>query len=710
MIDAIDFCLGLWYNGNMQTPNKQSKSILSRLLATENISVIHRADARTASFNVRDRVLVLPILSDNMSNELYDMIVGHEVGHALFTPYTEEDEKSIRKGNGMSAAHKIGGDNFQLAGTYLNIVEDARIEKLMKEKFAGLRRDFNIGYKELHDMDFFEVKDKDVSLLSFIDRINLHYKVGTYIDNYISFNEVEMKFINEIDEARTFEQVIDITTRIWEYTKDERTNSPKTVNQSTKFDPNGTKGMNGTGSTMQDDGSPSNGSRQADNYTNIPIIGSTQRTFDAKSNLLNNNLYKNYEYQTIPDLKNNPIVDFKKIMNYFNPYSNSHPNPYANADTQYQEFSNKSKNAVNILVKQFLTKKAAKDSHRASIHRSGSIDSVRMMNYMFTDDIFLRMKTVKKGKSHGLVFYIDWSGSMGASLPDTLRQLFQIVFFCRRMNIPYEVFAFSSLGVDLEEYSKRWSYPAGFMGNQHAFHNFSLLNLLSSRMKTHEFNTMMRNLFVIIDAYSPRSRNGYSPIPPELSLSSTPLDEAIISAIDFVPKFKRDNSLDIVHTVFLTDGETTGSALPPSNGMYKNFFTYKGQSYIIKEGQSTSDCLYSILRDVTGSKVVGIFLDGRRRGGMSAYASVRYFDDSTKADALKFYENEGFASAQATRHGCNELFIVQGNTEIDDDDLDEVLSTKKSNVGIRNAFIKTMDNKTSSRIMLNRFIDQIATE
>lgn len=703
----VDFPSGFWYNGRMQTPNKQSKSILSRLLASENITVIHRAEARTASFNVRDRVLTLPILSDNMSDELYDMIVGHEVGHALFTPYTEEDEKSLKDGKGMSAAYKIGGDNYQLAATYLNIVEDARIEKLMKEKFPGLRRDFNVGYKELQDMDFFELKDIDVNTMSFIDRINLHYKIGTYVDNFVTFSEDEKKFIAEIDEARTFDQIVDITTRIWEYSKVERTAKPQTKTQMS-FDEGGQSGR--ANADGQESKTPANGTKSSDKYDNVPLIGRTQRIFEEKNNLVNKNHFTEYTYQTVPKIKVNPIIDYKKIIEYFAPFNSSYSFAYNDAEKDYIEFANKSKNAVNILVKQFLTKKAARDSHRASIHRSGSIDSVRMMNYMFTDDIFLRMKTVKKGKSHGLVFYIDWSGSMGPSLPDTLRQLFQIVFFCRRMNIPYEVFAFSSLGVDLSGYDNRWNYPAGFMGCDHAFHEFSLLNILSSRMKAAEFNAMMRNLFVIIDAYTPKSKYGYNPIPRELALSSTPLDEAIVSAIDFIPKFKQSNNLDIVHTVFLTDGETTGPALTPTYGSNKNFFVYNGQPYLVKDNQSSSDCLYTILRDVTGSKVVGIFLDGRRRGGMSSYAAVRYFEEVNKQKATKFYEDEGFASADTSRHGCNEMFIVQGNIEIDDEDLDEVLSSKKSNVGIRNAFIKSMDNRISSRIMLNRFIDQIATE
>ena len=63
---------------------KEIKGNLARLLATENLVVEHR-NVPTAQFDVERRVLTLPNW-DKASNTVYDMLVGHEVGHALFTP------------------------------------------------------------------------------------------------------------------------------------------------------------------------------------------------------------------------------------------------------------------------------------------------------------------------------------------------------------------------------------------------------------------------------------------------------------------------------------------------------------------------------------------------------------------------------------------------------------------------------------------------
>ena len=119
-------------NETLPTVKIASKDILARLLASEDIAVEHSAKAATASFNTKSRVLVLPIWKD-MDNNLYDMLVGHEVAHALFTPAEEWAPQVDR----------FGAINRGPWMTFVNIVEDARIERKIKDKFPGLRRDYH---------------------------------------------------------------------------------------------------------------------------------------------------------------------------------------------------------------------------------------------------------------------------------------------------------------------------------------------------------------------------------------------------------------------------------------------------------------------------------------------------------------------------------------------------------------------------------------
>ena len=133
----------------------QKKSILARLLSNENIDVRH-GNFDTAAFDVVNRVLFLP-LWENISSELYDLLTGHEVGHALYTP-----------ADGWHESDK----QFDFPRAFINIIEDIRIERLIQDRYPGLRRSFVSGYKELDEKDFFGLSERSVDSLSFMDRLN----------------------------------------------------------------------------------------------------------------------------------------------------------------------------------------------------------------------------------------------------------------------------------------------------------------------------------------------------------------------------------------------------------------------------------------------------------------------------------------------------------------------------------------------------------
>jgi len=142
--------------------SQEIKSQLAKLLATEDLVVEHR-QVQTAQFNVHTRVLTLPIW-DKASGIVYDLLVGHEVGHALFTPDVD---------------WRI---DYNISPSVVNIVEDARIEKLMKRKYPGLSKTFYRGYAELADEDFFAIADEDVSQMNLADRANIYFKIGNFVD------------------------------------------------------------------------------------------------------------------------------------------------------------------------------------------------------------------------------------------------------------------------------------------------------------------------------------------------------------------------------------------------------------------------------------------------------------------------------------------------------------------------------------------------
>ena len=185
--------------------NQGVKTNLAKLLATENLVVEHKS-VETASFDVKNRILTLPIW--NVSDVVYDMLVGHEVGHALFTP------EECRDSN--------------IPASFINVVEDARIERKIKTTYPGITKSFSAGYKELNKKDFFDIDGKDLmEEFELIDRINIYFKLGIHdVTCVVPFLEEEKPLVEKVRNATTFEEVLDAAREIHEFMKSKKESQP----------------------------------------------------------------------------------------------------------------------------------------------------------------------------------------------------------------------------------------------------------------------------------------------------------------------------------------------------------------------------------------------------------------------------------------------------------------------------------------------------
>ena len=197
----------------IQTKNS-NKDILAKLMATENITVIHKS-VPTAYFDVKSRTLCCPIMKEDMSSELYDLFMGHEVSHALNTP--------------VDGWHDKVSDKGQTYKGYLNVIEDVRIEKMIKAKYPGLRKSFYTGYSELTSMNFFGTKGKDLQELNLIDRINLSYKIGSFAQ--IEFSQDEQVYIDRCESLVTFEDVLSLADDLFDRQNKENENNIESMTQ-----------------------------------------------------------------------------------------------------------------------------------------------------------------------------------------------------------------------------------------------------------------------------------------------------------------------------------------------------------------------------------------------------------------------------------------------------------------------------------------------
>ena len=175
----------------------KNKSQLAKLLATENIEVQENA-VQTASFDVVNRVLTIPVFKEEQKcKHVYDMLVGHEVSHALYTPSDSWKDMSNRSKEFRS---------------FVNVIEDARIDKLIQKKYPGLKDDYLKGFDKMLKDNFFGTKDKDMMSYALIDKINQYYKSSKRLD--FKFTNKEKILVDAVDNCKNFDDVLKLAEDI----------------------------------------------------------------------------------------------------------------------------------------------------------------------------------------------------------------------------------------------------------------------------------------------------------------------------------------------------------------------------------------------------------------------------------------------------------------------------------------------------------------
>ena len=193
----------------MKNDNRQKKTSLAKLLATEDISV-HVKKVSTASFDIKNRELSLPDWKD-MTPDTLDMLIGHEVGHALYTPIELLEEGRERK----------------IPKSFINVFEEKKKKKMIQSRYPGLVRLFKNAYVDLVEKDIFGIKDKDLSELGLIDRINIFYKTG--ID--IPFLDSESWVHDRLSKCSTYQDVLELSKDIADFMEDNKESQGQSVKQ-----------------------------------------------------------------------------------------------------------------------------------------------------------------------------------------------------------------------------------------------------------------------------------------------------------------------------------------------------------------------------------------------------------------------------------------------------------------------------------------------
>ena len=779
--------------------DQAAKSTTAKLLATENITVV-QDNVRTAMFDVKNRVLTLPMWAD-VASYTEDHLIGHEVGHALYTPLEGWHDAVCSKGAGYKS--------------FLNVVEDARIEKLIQRKYPGLRAPFIKSYRKLLADGFFGADIDAINKMGLIDRINTYFKCG--MSAGVQFSADERQWLPRIENAESWEDVVAITDDLFGFCKEElekqraeeqERKEQLAMEESEEDDSDDIASLDwGEGDDDTDDDTESTETSSIDSEQSEEGEVESNSASDAYDDLFNEEEEESWDGeeettasngaggpttdpisntdQSLRDAINNEIYTSHngKVTNFrvydYTRNWNDFVMPNKELVTEiltgdrisdkingqqrddwflerikeetairleqietfgtalYNEWARVNKKAINNMVKEFEMKKSAGEHRRAMTSKTGVIDTVKMNNYKFSDDIFKKVTVVPEGKNHGFIMYLDMSGSMHDVMYETIEQTLLLTHFCRQINVPFRVYGFTNSLCYGASSRPDVADKVLYVGEGRLLELFSseqsksnmlliaktMLGMFMRNLNRKRFSELASRIGLVdgrsVYFHARRFQEVHA-----LRLGGTPMDEAIAIGTPLAIAFRKQYQLDVLNTFFLTDGcshEMTcnGNGYSPvRSGLYGGGYvtitcpitnrTFRGNKKYDYRNVQATDMLLAMYKNATGSNVIGYRIsDNSRRSMESDFGQMVGFKNwSEMDDNWKQYSKEGFITMNAV--GYDECYLIRKSSlMIVDSKIDDDLrgATKGK---LRTAFKKSMVGSKKSRKMLNDLVAKVA--
>lgn len=723
----------------------QSKSVLARLMAAENINVQHD-NVPTAFFDLKNRSLTLPMWKD-MDGHMYDLLCGHEVGHALYTPF--------------EGWHSNTKDNASLK-PFLNVIEDARIERQIKSKFPGLAKSFAAAYTDLYERDFFGIKKiDDLNELNLIDRINLYFKLGTHV--IVPFNDDEREFVRETSAAEKWDDVVDIAKRVHAYVKanesDKLNNIQDLMDKLADMIQDDLEQIEGSDDSESDDSidadddyessddaswgndtSDESGDDESDEESDGSSAGDSEESEGGKSattaisggnrddeeqaeptsitddifrqreaELVSNGRGMTYMFDMPVPVLQNIIVTPDEALAAFDAVASQYKIDEMTRESLAQ-FTSRNSKYIAMLVKEFEMRKNATEYARAQVARSGQLDTSKLHQYKLKNDLFKRVTTIGKGKSHAMQLVFDMSGSMSEIFKETIEQILVLAVFCKRVNIPFEVYGFNDTNNVFKSKGNKWTRVPGDKNDKptlYGCNRFTLIKYLSSDMSAGTYRRAFNMLAVVAAKYGYGNRfmpDAFNWEKAGFELGGTPLAETMLAMRTLAEQFKIRTGVDHVNLVVMTDGEGTSI----NSNKYINWREDTG--YLVdtknKERQRVTghhgfteaiDKLVHRSLAQNGIKVIGYYIAKHTRHLTWA---VRGNPTAMRAAVKK----QGFF-VETNRVGFDKYFLLPIG-EAHDETMGDVDATNKN--ALRNAFKQMQKGKQANRALATNFAKEIA--
>jgi hypothetical protein len=772
----------------MSTNLSVTKSVLAKLLAGENLNVVHDASLKTAMFNTKTRTLYLPVF-EVMDGELYDLLVGHEDGHALYTPH-----------DGWHGAIEESKRDRAFKDA-LNIIEDARIEKLIKRKYPGLARSFSRAYRGLTDRDFFGVKRlKDYNKLNILDRINLYFKCGSFM--IMPFSDDERSLVQEISNAETWEQVVDLAKRAYglaKKDKEDRIENMQDLNKEllekyvfddsdddeddsddddSDDDQRETRGddeseeddseSDGDSDDDSDDDADSSSSDSDDESDDESEDDSASGDSDDESEEDDDSSSKadddgendsdaDEDDDSLESVTDRTFREREKELIAGGTEVLTLTFPEANLDNiilparlitdRFQEklvtggivkdnvdkFNSTNNRYINMLIKEFEMRKNASQFARTTVAKTGELDMNKLHQYKYSSDLFRKISVVAKGKNHGIILFLDMSGSMAGIFGPTVEQTLTLATFCKRVGIPFDVYGFTNTSALPYSLAFQGKLPQSFnheskfntFGESEKYSlsdsSFHLMHLLGSDFSPRQYRASFGMMCTLAYNYYRYGRDRYNTTehidwnPLGFGLGSTPFIHTLVASRTIIENFKKKSGVDITNVVYMTDGD--GSSGFTFYGDHRSLAATARRVFMVDRktklrieipnygATSQQEVVTKFIKELTDCKHIGFYLCPKKSYGRALKAFMLDLPpDAAQAIKRQSDRNDFFAFP---RIGYDTYFHMSGhNANIEDEDyaISDGMSTKK----ITKIFAEAQQGKHRNRALVAKFAQEIA--
>ena len=334
------------------------------------------------------------------------------------------------------------------------------------------------------------------------------------------------------------------------------------------------------GNQVKTEGGKATGDIGMSNFDpNKPSLSDTMDRLARQASKASDGLARNSQMYQLPKYDdkgdnsfNGFIYDYPEVLeNAGNPGSRGYNNYWYNAQCKFNGSAGAIANQIariNALARKMNTRfnrdKAAKVFANTQTARTGRLDMVKLSQYQTQDDIFVRSQIEKTGKNHGVMIFLDWSGSMSSVASAVIFQAAVYAKFCSLAGIPYDIYLFTDGNEPYASRNKTMPHPSGAMGaGTGAVKNRTsvltpktrLVNLFSSRMNAREFSQMTKYLMNPASNFWTGSKYG--------AMGGTPLDATILIAFSMALAKQKDWKIDVGNLIVISDGE--GSGAVPGN-------------------------------------------------------------------------------------------------------------------------------------------------